>query len=113
MMANNDMSRWCVLYTAPKSERKLVQRLHAAGYMAFCPMQIVFKKWKGQTKEVFAPLFPGCVFVEEAAGVDSFVASRSVALLVDTEGKNLSICADKTELSAKFVHLLQNYNFIF
>ena len=39
MMANNDMSRWCVLYTAPKSERKLVQRLHAAGYMAFCPMQ--------------------------------------------------------------------------
>jgi len=66
MMANNDMSRWCVLYTAPKSERKLVQRLHAAGYMAFCPMQIVFKKWKGQTKEVFAPLFPGCVFVEEA-----------------------------------------------
>ena len=23
MMANNDMSRWCVLYTAPKSERKL------------------------------------------------------------------------------------------
>lgn len=52
MMANNDMSRWCVLYTAAKSERKLVQRLHAAGYMAFCPMQIVFKKWKGQTKEV-------------------------------------------------------------
>ena len=46
MMANNDMSRWCVLYTAPKSERKLVQRLHAAGYMAFCPMQIVFKKWR-------------------------------------------------------------------
>lgn len=42
MMANNDMSRWCVLYTAAKSERKLVQRLHAAGYMAFCPMQIVF-----------------------------------------------------------------------
>lgn len=76
MMANNDMSRWCVLYTAPKSERKLVQRLHVAGYMAFCPIQIVFKKWKGQTKEVFAPLFPGCVFVEEAAGVESFVASQ-------------------------------------
>lgn len=76
MMANNDMSRWCVLYTAPKSERKLVQRLHAAGYMAFCPMQIVFKKWKGQTKEVFAPLFPGCVFVEEAAGVELFIASQ-------------------------------------
>ena len=80
MMANNDMSRWCVLYTAPKSERKLVQRLHAAGYMAFCPMQIVFKKWKGQTKEVFAPLFPGCVFVEEAVGWSRLLLRRVVYL---------------------------------
>lgn len=80
MMANNDMSRWCVLYTAPKSERKLVQRLHAAGYMAFCPMQIVFKKWKGQAKEVFAPLFPGCVFVEEAAVWSRLLFRRVVYL---------------------------------
>lgn len=63
MMANNDMSRWCVLYTAPKSERKLVQRLHAAGYMAFCPMQIVFKKWKGQTKEKCLHLCSPTVFL--------------------------------------------------
>lgn len=58
MMANNDMSRWCVLYTAPKSERKLVQRLHAAGYMAFCPMQIVFKKWKDRPKKCLHLCFP-------------------------------------------------------
>ena len=79
MMANNDMSRWCVLYTAPKSERKLVQRLHAAGYMAFCPMQIVFKKWKGQTKEVFAPLFPGCVFV------GTFIKYYKISQLIHTQ----------------------------
>lgn len=76
MMANNDMSRWCVLYTAAKSERKLVQRLHAAGYMAFCPMQIVFKKWKGQTKEVFAPLFPGCGAFYCFAGWCIFLTGR-------------------------------------
>ena len=23
MIANNDMNRWCALYTAPRSERKL------------------------------------------------------------------------------------------
>ncbi len=107
MIANNDMNRWCALHTAPKSERKLMQRLTAAGYTAFCPMQIVFKKWNGQTKEVFEPLFPGCLFVQEAAGVASFVASQRAALLVDAGGKNLSICADKTELPAKFVHLLK------
>ena len=108
MMANNDMSRWCVLYTAPKSERKLVQRLHAAGYMAFCPMQIVFKKWKGQTKEVFAPLFPGCVFVEEAAGVESCVGSQGGGyLLLEPGGQNRVVFAGKTVLAAKFVHLLK------
>lgn len=25
MIANNDMNRWCALYTAPRSERKLMQ----------------------------------------------------------------------------------------
>lgn len=67
MIANNDMNRWCALYTAPRSERKLMQRLNEAGYAAFCPMQIVFRKWNGKTKEVFTPLFPGFLFVEETA----------------------------------------------
>ena len=71
MIANNDMNRWCALYTAPRSERKLMQRLNEAGYAAFCPMQIVFRKWNGKTKEIFTPLFPGFLFVEETALSDS------------------------------------------
>ena len=97
MIANNDMNRWCALYTAPRSERKLMQRLNEAGYAAFCPMQIVFRKWNGKTKEVFTPLFPGFLFV----------ASQNVALLVDAEGKRLSVCAEKAELAAEFAHLLK------
>lgn len=107
MIANNDMNRWCALYTAPRSERKLMQRLNEAGYAAFCPMQIVFRKWNGKTKEVFTPLFPGFLFVEETADVASFVASQNVALLVDAEGKRLSVCAEKAELAAEFAHLLK------
>lgn len=64
MIANNDMNRWCALYTAPRSERKLMQRLNEAGYAAFCPMQIVFRKWNGKTKEVgihsIVSRFPFC-----------------------------------------------------
>ena len=107
MIANNDMNRWRALYTAPRSERKLMQRLNEAGYAAFCPMQIVFRKWNGKTKEVFTPLFPGFLFVEETADVASFVASQNVALLVDAEGKRLSVCAEKAELAAEFAHLLK------
>ena len=107
MMTDNNMSCWYALHTAPKSERKLMQRLHAAGYAAFCPTQIVFKKWNGQTREVFVPLFPGCLFVEETIDVASFIASQNAALIVDKDGQNLSICADKVELIAKFEQLLK------
>ena len=107
MMTNDNMNRWCAVHTASKSEHKLMQRLNVAGYAAFCPMQIVFKKWNGKTKEVFVPLFPGCLFVEDTVNVASFVASQHAALLIDNAGKNLSICADKAELSAKFAQLLK------
>lgn len=49
MMTDNDMMCWHALYTAPKSEHKLMQRLNAAGYTTYCPMQAVFVKWKGHT----------------------------------------------------------------
>lgn len=107
MMTDNNMSCWYALHTAPKSERKLMQHLHAAGYTAFCPTQIVFKKWNGQTREMFVPLFPGCLFVEETIDVASFIVSQNAALIVDKDGQNLSICADKVELIAKFEQLLK------
>lgn len=58
MMTDNDMMCWYALYTAPKSEHKLMQRLNAAGYTTYCPMQAVFVKWKGHTRKVITPLFP-------------------------------------------------------
>ena len=88
MMTDNDMMCWHALYTAPKSEHKLMQRLNAAGYTTYCPMQAVFVKWKGHTRKVITPLF-------------------SAAILLDKEGKSLSIEAGKAELPAKFAQLLR------
>ena len=59
MMTDNEMMCWHALYTAPKSEHKLMQCLNAAGYTTYCPMQAVFVKWKGRTRKVIAPLFSG------------------------------------------------------
>lgn len=57
MMTDNDMMCWHALYTAPKSEHKLMQRLNAAGYTTYCPMQAVFVKWKGHYPEGDYPSF--------------------------------------------------------
>ena len=37
MMTDNDMMCWHALYTAPKSEHKLMQRLNAAGIYYILP----------------------------------------------------------------------------
>lgn len=57
MMTDNDMMCWHALYTAPKSEHKLMQRLNAAGYTTYCPMQAVFVKWKGHTEGDYPSFF--------------------------------------------------------
>ena len=108
MMTDNDMMCWHALYTAPKSEHKLMQRLNAAGYTTYCPMQAVFVKWKGHTRKVITPLFSGCLFVAgNVAAVASLASSQKAAILLDKEGKSLSIEAGKAELPAKFAQLLR------
>ena len=92
MMTDNDMMCWHALYTAPKSEHKLMQRLNAAGYTTYCPMQAVFVKWKGQYPEGDYSLFSGCLFVAGNVSEVTLLASlQKAAILVNNEGKSLSI----------------------
>ena len=106
MMRNENSHCWYVLYTAPRSERKLMQRLAMAGYRTYCPMQTSYVSWDGKTKEVIVPLFAGCVFVEgDCSGVSSVVASQKVYFVVDAEGREISIMSDKASLLGKFAQM--------
>ena len=108
MITNDTMTCWYALHTAPKLEHKLMQCLNTAGYTTFCPMQAVFVNWNGQTKEVIVPLFSGCLFVAgDITKIASLISSQKAAIIVDREGENLTIEADKTELLTKFVQLLK------
>lgn len=107
MITDNAMC-WHALHTTPKSEHKLMQRLNAAGYITFCPMKTELVKWKGKTKEVITPLFSGCLFVAgDVMEITSLVSGRKAVLIVDQEGRSLSIKAGKAELSAKFIRLFR------
>lgn len=108
MITNDTMTCWYALHTAPKLEHKLMQRLNAAGYSTFCPMQAVFVKWNGKTKEVIVPLFSGCLFVAgDVTKIASLITSQKAAVIVGKEGEKLTIEADKTELLTKFIQLLK------
>ena len=61
--ANPTGSNWCVLYTKPRHEKTVAERLMKAGYIIYCPLHKVIRKWSDRTKVVEEPLFKGYVFI--------------------------------------------------
>ncbi|MDA8769622.1 UpxY family transcription antiterminator [Schleiferiaceae bacterium] len=55
---------WYALYTKPRNEKKVAQRLAEAGYNVYCPLQKVRRQWSDRTKVVEEPLFRSYVFIQ-------------------------------------------------
>jgi len=55
---------WYVLYTKPKNEKKVAERLSEAGYTVYCPLHKVRRQWSDRIKTVEEPLFRSYVFIQ-------------------------------------------------
>lgn len=55
---------WYVLYTKPRNEKKVVERLTGAGYTVYSPFHKVRKQWGDRIKIVEEPLFRSYVFIQ-------------------------------------------------
>ncbi|HEY9183875.1 MAG TPA: UpxY family transcription antiterminator [Salegentibacter sp.] len=55
---------WYVLYTKPRSEQKVAQRLEKLGIQVYCPIITEVRKWSDRKKKVSTPLFKSYVFVK-------------------------------------------------
>lgn len=54
---------WFVLYTKPRNEKKVAERLEKIGLTVYCPMTIQVKQWSDRKKKIEVPLFNSYVFV--------------------------------------------------
>lgn len=63
-MDKTSTKNWYVLYTKPRHEKKVAERLTGAGYTVYCPLQKVVRKWSDRIKVVEEPLFKGYVFIQ-------------------------------------------------
>lgn len=54
---------WYAVYTRPRWEKKIAQRLEEKGVEAYCPLNRVTRQWSDRKKTVQEPLFKGYVFV--------------------------------------------------
>lgn len=55
---------WHVIYTAPRAEKKVSERLVEKGIETYLPLQKVLRQWSDRKKKVDVPLFNSYVFVK-------------------------------------------------
>lgn len=55
---------WRVVYTKPRNEKKVFERLSIQGFECYCPCQKILKQWSDRKKWVEEPLFKSYLFVK-------------------------------------------------
>ena len=67
---------WSVLYTKPRNEKKVFERLSKQGIESYCPCQKTLKQWSDRKKWVEEPIFKSYIFIKAPA-----TESEKVAIL--------------------------------
>lgn len=62
-MRNSENKNWYVLYTKPRWERKVAEKLENAGIECYCPLNRVERRWSDRWKTIQEPLFRCYIFV--------------------------------------------------
>ena len=58
-----DEKKWLVVYTKPRTEKKVAERLKNLGIEVYCPVVKTIRQWSDRKKKVEIPLFTSYVFV--------------------------------------------------
>jgi transcription antitermination factor NusG len=64
METKAEKSNWHVVYTMPKSERKVASAIAELGMEPYLPLHNVVRQWSDRKKKLLVPLFPNYVFVK-------------------------------------------------
>ena len=57
------MKSWHVVYTKPRAEKKVEERLRNFGIEAYCPVKQQVKQWSDRKKKILVPVLPSMVLV--------------------------------------------------
>ena len=83
---------WYAVYTRPRAEKQVYERLLDKGIEAFLPLQKKVKQWSDRKKVIETPLFTSYVFVHiTRAWYDEVLKTYGVVKYVTFEGKAATI----------------------
>jgi transcription antitermination factor NusG len=60
---SQDVCRWYAIYTKPRAEKKVFERLVSSGFNAYLPMVTSVREWSDRKKKITTPLISSFVFV--------------------------------------------------
>jgi len=100
--------KWFAIYTKSRSEKKVFERLKAAGYESFLPLITEIKQWSDRKKKVRSPLIKSYVFVKVRK--DDLISMYTIpgvvsvlkhlgepAIVTEVEINNLRIVSNNSE----------------
>ncbi|CAD0005008.1 UpxY family transcription antiterminator [Flavobacterium chungangense] len=101
---------WYVVYTKPKWEKKVAEKLNEIGIECYCPLITQIKQWSDRKKKVEVPLFNSYVFVQlsdadrnlvfQVAGVIRYLFWLGKAAIVRNEEiTTIKKCLSDTSIS--------------
>jgi transcriptional antiterminator RfaH len=84
--------KWYAIYTKPRAEKQVNQRLIEEGVETFLPLQKTYRVWSDRKKLVEKPLLPSYLFVKiKAKNIHHIYRVQGIVKFVSFEGKPVSI----------------------
>ena len=92
---SNNSKNWFVVYTKPRNELKVLQRLSILGIQVYVPTKTEVRQWSDRKKKILVPLLPSMVLVSlhenqvhkvfEAPGVIRYMFEYGKRAIVSNE----------------------------
>lgn len=83
---------WYAIYTRPRAEKLVFERLREKGIDTYLPLQKKIKQWSDRKKVVETPLFSSYVFVYvDRSDYDNVLKTHGVVKYITFEGKAATI----------------------
>lgn len=78
---------WCVIWTEPRAEKKVAERIAAMGLPSWLPTVTERRRWSDRWKDVILPLFPGYLFARVNAEWYRLLQTPGVLTVIKEGGR--------------------------
>ena len=103
--------KWSVLYTKPRSEKKVEERLLSLGINTYCPTRPEIRFWSDRKKRVNVPVLPSMVFVKiDDKDINRVFECSAVVRYMFWLGKRAIVRQSEIDILKKYLN--GDYNFI-